>query len=1142
MAATNIITDQSALLAMKSHISYDPQNILATNWSTSASVCSWRGVSCGKRHHRVTALDLSDMEFTGTIPPELGSLSFLVFLSLYNNSFHGSLPKELANLRRLKYLNLANNNFNGEIPSWIGSLITLQSLFLFGNSFRGSVPSSLSYLSKLETLDLYNNLLQGNVPEEIGKLPSLKTFYLDQNQLSGSIPSSIFNISSLQLLDFSNNHLSGFIPSPTLNMSSLKIIDFSTNNLTGPLPSDMFDHLPELEEIYLTWNQFFGSIPSSLFSCQKLRILSLSHNHFEGTIPEQMGNLTMLNQLFLGLNNFTGEIPRQIGELKGLHILSLIQNSLTGTLPSEIGNLTQLKLLDLSYNSLTGTIPSVIGSLHNLETLSLGINRITGLIPPKIFNVSTMINIAISANYLSGNLPSSTGLWLPNLKQLILGQNELTGPIPSSISNASQLVTLELSLNSFSGFIPDELGNLRNLQRLHLARHHLTSRSSSPELSLLSSLTNCKKLTSLVLYGNPLNGTLPVTIGNLSTALQALHLYESNIKGSIPGEIGNLSNLTSLNLENNELTRILPTTIGRLIQLQYLSLRNNKLQGSIPSELCHLENLAFVYLTGNNLMGSIPSCLGNLSSLRTLSLASNRFNSTIESTLWGLRDILHINLSTNSLSGSLPSVIGNLKVLIELDLSRNQLTGDIPVTIGDLIELKRLSLADRFQGSIPQSFGNMISVELVDLSSNSLSRAIPKSLEALLYLIHLNVSFNSLEGEVPSGGPFVNFSSLSFMGNQGLCGQQRMQLPPCKSSTSQRSNTTAGLVLNYILPVTLSTILILILIIVCLKWHKKNANQPSQEESLHLETWRRISYQELDRATNGFSESNFLGSGSVGSVYRGTLPDGVEIAVKVFNLQAEKALKSFETECEIMGSIRHRNLTKIISSCSSGDFKALVLEFMPNESLEMLLYSYKKILDLQERLNIMIDVASALEYLHHGYTSIIVHCDLKPSNVLLDEDLVAHVSDFGLAKLLGGGDSVTQTMTLATIGYMAPEFGSEGIVSTKGDVYSYGILLMETFTGKKPTDEIFVGEMNLKRWVGESLSGDSDAVIQVVDDNLLSRNHEDFEAKKDCLISIMQLSLKCSADSHEERMDMGAVLARLNKIKVKFLKDAHSCF
>ncbi|KAH7568711.1 hypothetical protein JRO89_XS06G0035500 [Xanthoceras sorbifolium] len=260
----------------------------------------------------------------------------------------------------------------------------------------------------------------------------------------------------------------------------------------------------------------------------------------------------------------------------------------------------------------------------------------------------------------------------------------------------------------------------------------------------------------------------------------------------------------------------------------------------------------------------------------------------------------------------------------------------------------------------------------------------------------------------------------------------------------------------------------------------------------------------------------------------------MNIAVKVFNLQVEKALKCFEMECEVIRNTRHRNLIRIISSCSSVDFKALVLEFMPNGSLDKCLYSGEYILDILGRLNIMIDIASALEYLHHGYTSPIVHCDLKPSNVLLDEDLTAHVSDFGIAKLLVEPDSVTQTMTLATIGYMAPEFGSEGIVSTKGDIYSYGILLMETFTGKKPTDEIFSsGERNLKCYVRESLS--SHAGIQVIDSNLLSREDEHFVAKKDCVISIIQLGLECSAESPEERLDMKTVLAKLKKIKVKFL-------
>ena len=193
---TNITTDQLALLALKSHVTHDPRNLLATNWSTTISVCNWIGVTCGSKHHRVTALYFSGMDLTGTIQPHLGNLSFLAWLDIRHNSFHGSLPIDLANLRRLKYLNFGNNSFSGEIPSWFGSFTKLQSLFLYGNNFTGVIPSTLGNLSRLEELALYNNDFRGQIPTAVGNLSSLKELYLQNNQLSGCISFSIFNMSS----------------------------------------------------------------------------------------------------------------------------------------------------------------------------------------------------------------------------------------------------------------------------------------------------------------------------------------------------------------------------------------------------------------------------------------------------------------------------------------------------------------------------------------------------------------------------------------------------------------------------------------------------------------------------------------------------------------------------------------------------------------------------------------------------------------------------------------------------------------------------------------------------------------------------------------------------------------------------------
>ncbi|PHT82715.1 hypothetical protein T459_11158 [Capsicum annuum] len=197
--------------------------------------------------------------------------------------------------------------------------------------------------------------------------------------------------------------------------------------------------------------------------------------------------------------------------------------------------------------------------------------------------------------------------------------------------------------------------------------------------------------------------------------------------------------------------------------------------------------------------------------------------------------------------------------------------------------------------------------------------------------------------------------------------------------------------------------------------NRRGKQAPQQADSLSTVTRERISYYELLQATDDLSKSNLIGSGSFGSAYKGVLRSRTAIAIKVFNLQLDAAFKSFDTECEVLCSLHHRNLVKVITTCSNLDFKALVLEYMPNGSLEKYLYSHNYFLDIMQRLRIMIDVACALEYLHHGCSSPVIHCDVKPSNVFLDEDMVAHLSDFGISKLLGDDESELYTKTLASL-------------------------------------------------------------------------------------------------------------------------------
>ncbi|XP_031130292.1 LRR receptor-like serine/threonine-protein kinase FLS2 [Ipomoea triloba] len=947
----NISTDLSVLLSLKAQLTlHDPNNILATNWSTATSICHWVGVHCDSQHHRVVALDISNMSLLGKFPTSLVNLSFLSFLNMSNNNFIGEIPQQLGNLRNLKVIDT------------------------------------------------------------------------HRNHLTGAIPNSIFNISALEHIDFSNNSLSSI------------------------LPPNICHQLPNLKVLCLYLNGFNGPIPANLSACSKLRALSLSYNMFDGLIPKELGKLEMLQKLIIGGNNLTGTIPNELGNLHNLktfaaegnqiigyipkfisnmssfQILSLSTNKLMGSIPREIGNLSSLQSLMLYENYFTGMIPREVSYLSKLEFVGFNVNNLSGTIPEGIFNVTKLRGISLANNHLSGSIPSTMCSAQTNLQYLLLYKNVLSGVIPHSIANCSQLSILSLGVNRFSGSIPNSLENLCLLQVLGMDENKLASdpSNSSPELSFITSLTKCRKLKSLDVGGNSLHGTLPRSIGNFSSTLQNFYAENLGLYGTIPHEIGNLTGLETIAMSANHLSGTIPNTLQSLHGLERLNLVENKLSGPLSRTLCKVPNLGAIYLSKNRISGPIPDCLGNVTSLRYIHLDSNRMSGIIPSNLWNMKSLLTLNLSYNSFSGALPFEIENLDVLYILDLSSNNLSGIIPSTIGSLQNLINLSLAqNQIHGQIPQSIDGMLSLESLDLSHNNLSGSIPVSLQAIRYLHHFNVSFNSLSGEIPSNGPFKNFTSLSFLSNEALCGDARFGVPPCHKSVVQRSK--AKRILRYILMALGITSLILALVggvVLITFWRKKKLSK--NEELLRVKEVERVSYYTLLHATDGYNERNVIGAGSFGTVYRGILEDGTVLAIKVFNVQLEDAFESFIVECKIMFDIHHRNLVKLLGYCSNPNFIALILEYMPKGNLDDWLYTQDRFLDITQRLNIMIDVAYALEYLHYGYPKPVVHCDLKPSNILLDEDMVGHVGDFGIAKLLGSDDSIAYTKTLATLGYIAP--------------------------------------------------------------------------------------------------------------------------
>ncbi|KAI5076354.1 hypothetical protein GOP47_0008419 [Adiantum capillus-veneris] len=766
---------------------------------------------------------------------------------------------------------------------------------------------------------------------------------------------------------------------------------------------------------------------------------------------------------------------------------------------------------------------------------------------------------------------------MTQLNYLNLPKNQLSGGIPRGLGNCTQLAVIGLAFNQLSGFIPEELGNgLSKLQALHIYGNNLTG-------MIPSSLGNSTKLLSVDLGFNQLSGTIPAELKSWSL-LEMLSLPWNYLSG--PLEILDFRNFTQLysaELQFNEMSGSLSKiAFTRLRQLQYLdvgsnrftgeipwdaislckslfnlSLANNHLTGKISMDLEKLENLKYLYLQGNLLHGGIPDLGGTKLKLLELDLSMNQLNGSLPLNLASVVSELAGALSHNRFSGFLPLWLGQLVMAQSIDLSNNHFSGAIPEGLGECIALTVLDVSrNQLSGELPLQLGNLDYLVTLNMAFNNLSGELPSFLSTKLpRLRHLNVSFNNFTGFIPQHekGVFRYLNASSFLGNPGLCGP--LLNKECSTVSFTRDRHRSGIWLTnwrgiFLMTLALSLALVFVLILLVVICYRRSAHAETQlvdqdtemsyKFSVGSVAAKRFSAQELFKATQGYSEVNLLGQGGSSVVFKGVLEDGNSVAVKVLkDVGKGSSHEAFLRETQILSRLKHRSLVRILGSVRNLDVQALVLEYMGNGSLETYLDMHRQHMSADDYMilrgpftywealsAVAMDIAEALNYLHHDYGEPIIHGDVKPSNILFDADLKPRLADFGLAKLVKReeGALTLSSSFKGSIGYMAPEYAYAARITTKVDVYGYGVVLLRMLTGLSPTHSSLDGQ-TLHEWVKMKLPVDQDGIANI-DAELLDAALVQV-ASDTCtklVDQLLKIGLACTADRPEDRPTIHQVL------------------
>ncbi|XP_072966397.1 probable receptor-like serine/threonine-protein kinase At4g34500 [Typha angustifolia] len=607
------------------------------------------------------------------------------------------------------------------------------------------------------------------------------------------------------------------------------------------------------------------------------------------------------------------------------------------------------------------------------------------------------------------------------------------------------------------------------------------------------------KVANISLQGKGLSGTISPAVAGLR-CLSGLYLHYNKLNGGIPREIGNLTELTDLYLNVNNLSGSIPVEISKMDSLQVLQLCYNRLTGSIPTQLGLLKKLTVLALQSNLLTGAIPATLGDLTQLMRLDLSFNRLFGSIPKKLVEIPVLTVLDLRNNSLSGSVPSGLTRLNGGFQFGNN----TGLCGVGFD---ALKLCPADDALKPNKPEPF-----------SSNSVGLKPQQIPQSANFNAHCNGSHCSKSSKTSAGIIIVGIVAVAiggtFFGLFALMWYRRrkqkigssLEVSDSRLSTDQpkdayRKSASPLISLEY-----------------ANGWDPLSDGRSGVGFSQEVSQSFRFNLEEVECATQYFSDVNLLGKSNFAATYKGILRDGSVVAVKSINKTSCKTEEAdFLKGLKILTLLRHENLVSLRGfCCSRGRGECfLVYDYMTNGSLSQYLdvkdNSSGRILDWATRVSIIKGIAKGIDYLHSNRANkpSLVHQSISSEKILIDHHFTPRISGSGLHKLLADDVVFSTLKASAARGYLSPEYTTVGRFTEKSDVYAFGVILFQILTGKRTVSHLL-------------LSSEFGNLEDILDQNL-NGNFLKPEAAK-----LAGIALLCTSEIPSQRPTMEAVLQQLN--------------